>query len=328
MYKRQVSLLILAVGGCRSVDKPYQKTIFALDTIIDVTVYGADAETAVKFAVEEMTRLELLLSNYHPDSEISRINRNAGGTAVAISLETEKVLEKALRYAELTNGAFDPTIGPIVELWGIGKKNNFVPDESQIKAALSLVDYRRVELDKVKHNVRLPLKGMSLDVGGIAKGFILDRMTEILKQKGITSALINGGGDIRTIGKKHDGSPWRIGLQNPRKTDAIAAKISMMKWNAVDTSGDYQRFFERDGMRYHHIFDPATGKPTQTLTSASLIYSEGVVDLLPSNVLLVVGKEKSLLLLAKFSGLEAIFVDVKGAISFTPGLNSNIEVDR
>lgn len=320
-------IFTLLVSGCMLSGKPYKQTAFSLDTIIDITAYGPNAESAVTSAITEMTRLESLLSNYRDDSEISAINRNAGGAAVPISSETEQVLKQALRYATVTKGAFDPTIGPIVELWGIGKKENFVPSDEEIAAALKYVDYHRLELDEVKHTARLRDKGMSIDVGGVAKGYILDRMEAVLKDQGIQSALINGGGDIRAIGKKPDGTPWRIGLQHPRQTDGIAAKISLTNWDDIETSGDYQRFFDRDGVRYHHIFDPKTGKSTRTMASASTVLRGGREDI-PSNVLMIIGKEQSLKLLQQFPGIEAIFIDYDGTVSYTPGLADSIEIDR
>ncbi len=321
-------LLALVFVGCMPASKPYQQTVFALDTVIDITAYGPHAEQAVQKAVAEMTRLESLLSNYREESEISAINRNAGGPAISISPETEQVLQQALQYASVTKGAFDPTMGPIVELWGIGKKGDFVPSDEQIAAALKYVDYHRLELDTQQHTARLGKKGMSIDVGGVAKGYILDRMEAILKNEGIQSALLNGGGDIRVIGQKPDVAAWRIGLQDPRQTDGISAKISLTKWDDVETSGDYQRFFDRDGVRYHHIFDPKTGKPTHTLSSASTVYHEGIEEDIPSNALMVMGKEQSLALLRKFPGLEAIFIDYDGNVSYTPALADSIETDR
>jgi len=214
-----------------------------------------------------------------------------------------------------------------VELWGIGKKDDFVPSDAEIVVALKHVNYHRLELDTTQHTARLLDKGMSIDVGGVAKGYILDRMEAILKAEGIQSALLNGGGDIRVIGNKPDGTPWRIGLQDSRDTEGISAKISLAKWNDIETSGDYQRFFDRDGVRYHHIFDPKTGKPTHTLSSASTVLCEGIEDI-PSNALLVMGKEQSLELLKQFPGIEAIFVDVDGSVSYTPGLADSIETDR
>ena len=319
-------ILLLSIG-CATDTKPYKETVFALDTVIDLTVIGPDAEKAAKAAIVEMKRLESLLSSYKPDSEISTINRLAGKEPVSISPETEAVLQLSLRYARATGGAFDPTIGPVVELWGIGKKGSFVPDDQTITAALKFVDYRLLEIDPQQHKARLVKPGMKLDLGGVAKGFIIDRMTDILKKYGIRSALINGGGDVRVIGLKPDGTPWRIGVQSPRKPDALAARIPMTGWQIVETSGDYQRFIEVDGRRYHHIFDPKTGKPSAGLVSATLVMPEGIEDL-PSNILLIIGPDRSRELLKKFPGIEAIFIEENGTVSFTPGLNGKIEVEK
>ena len=330
------ALLVAAfcLAGCGRAARPYQETQFALDTIIEITAYGDHAKQGVEAAFAEMRRLEALLSNYIKESEVSRINRQAGGEPVAVSDDTLRVVAQAVAFARATGGAFDPTIGPVTELWGIGKKGDYVPPEQEIAAALRLVDYRQVEIDAAHKTIRLAKKGMALDLGGVAKGYILGRMAEVLRQHDVKSALINGGGDIRVIGRKPDGTPWRIGIQHPRQADAIAAKITLDKWNVVTTSGDYQRYFDKNGVRYHHIFDPKTGRPTHTLPSVTLLANEaaGAPDAaadIPSNEIMVMGKEKGLAFLKQhYPKVEAVLIDYDGSVTYTPGLAGSIETGR
>lgn len=320
-----VALIIL--GGCGRTAQPYHETRFALDTVIDITAYGPDAPAAVQAAWQEMARLDGLLNCYDADSEVARINQAAGGQPVPVSDDTLQVIAAAVHFAALTDGAFDPTIGPVTQLWGIGKKGEYVPPDDAVAQAVRLVDYRRVELDAAHHTVRLSRPGMALDLGGIAKGYILDHMAAVLRGHGVTAALINGGGDIRVIGTKPDGTPWRIGIQDPRHADQISAKITLQQWTAVSTSGDYQRYFDLHGQRYHHIFDPRTGYPTHTIPSVTLLTGADVGDI-PSSALVVMGRQKAEAFLRQFPGVAAVFIDYDGAVTHTPMAAGSIAPGR
>lgn len=317
------ALVLFFVTGCGRPAQPYQETRFALDTVIDVTAYGPNAAAAVQDAWQEMARLDGLLDCYKPDSEVARINQAAGGAPVPVSDDTYRVIAAALEFARLTDGAFDPTIGPVTQLWGVGKKGDYVPPAAAVAQAVILVDYHRVELDPVHHTVRLAMPGMALDLGGIAKGYILDQMAAVLRRQGVTAALINGGGDIRVIGTKPDGTPWRIGIQDPRNTERVSAKITLSQWTTVSTSGDYQRYFDLNGVRYHHIFDPRTGYPTYTLPSVTLLASADIGDI-PSSALLVMGRERATAFLQQFPGTAAVFVDYDGTVTYTPAVAGSI----
>lgn len=321
-----VSVLAL-LTGCGQAAQPYRESRFAMDTVVDVIAYGPQAAAAVQAAWQEMTRLDGLLDCYKPDSEVARINQAAGGAPVLVSEDTFRVIAQAVEIARLTDGAFDPTIGPVTQLWGIGKKGDYVPPDAAIAQAVRLVDYHRVELDPNRRTVRLAVPGMALDLGGIAKGYILDRMAMILREHGVTAALINGGGDIRVIGTKPDGMPWRIGIQDPRHPDGISARLTLDKWTTVTTSGDYQRYFERDGVRYHHIFDPRTGRPTRTMPSVTILAGEGAGDI-PSSAIMVMGRERGITFLQQFPGVAAVFVDYDGNVTYTPAVSGSIVVGR
>lgn len=283
-------LLLLSLSGCGQ-PKKYETTEVAMDTVVQLIIYDKNAQQAADKAIEEMRRLDILLNSYSTDSEIDKINKNAG-QAVQVSQDTFNVVARALDYAKKTGGYFDPTIGAVSKLWGIGKKDDFVPDAGQIKQAVSLVDYRRVRLDPAHRTVQLET-GMSLDLGGVAKSYILERMLQVLKDNGVKSALINGGGDVLTLGKRGDGKAWRIGVQDPRKSDGMLQVIDMDKYDQASTSGDYQRYFIKDGVRYHHIFDPRTGYPARGLVAATVLGRQEQLDI-PSNVLMVMGEQQAL----------------------------------
>lgn len=304
-------LLTIGLSGCAQ-DKKYQVSEVSMDTIVQLTIYDKNAEQAAEKAIAQMRRLDGLLNSYNPQSEISRINEHSGH-AVQVSSDTLAVVSRALEYARKTNGAFDPTIGSVSKLWAIGKKGEFVPDEAQIRAALSLVDYKQVEVNQAAQTVKLNKQGMILDLGGVAKGYILETMLKTLQDNGVKSALVNGGGDVLTLGKRADGKPWRIGVQDPRKVDDMLQVVDMDKYDQASTSGDYQRYFIKNGVRYHHIFDPRSGYPSKGLISATIIGKQGSVDI-PSNVLMVMGEAQALAFMRDYPELKIILVNEQGVV--------------
>lgn len=309
-----IVIITLLSGGCTT-KKPYQKTVLSMDTVIDFTVYGDNAQEAVTAAITELQRLDDLLSSHSETSEIAAINKAAGNTFVKVSPDTLAVLQQAMYFAKQTDGAFDPTIGSITQLWAIGSKDNFVPDEVVVAQALRLVDYRQLSINEQTGEVMLLKPNMRLDLGGIAKGYVLRRLKEILISHNIKSALINGGGDVLTIGNKPDGTPWVIGVQHPRIAEKIVATIRLNNYDKVETSGDYQRGFVLNGTRYHHIFDPKTGYPTRTIASATIV-SNGVT--VPSSILLVLGAEHALAFMQhNYPDAQVLLVADDGKLSYS-----------
>ncbi len=298
-----------------------------MDTVIEITAYGQNVDTAVKAAFAEFKRIQVMSDHYNPDSQVSKINRMAGISTVPVDQDLIRMINYSIDISQKTDGAFDISIGPLTELWGIGHKGDFVPSQGEIDKVLPLVDYRMIQVDATKGTVYLPKVGMKLDLGGVAKDYALNRAVEILKAQGIKSALLNAGGDIQVIGTKPDGSPWRVGVQDPRNSDGVIAKMALTKWNTLQTSGDYQRFFVKNGLRYAHILDPKTGRQPTEMASVTLVYKD--VDIyragdIASSGLLVLGREKGMAALQKFPGVEAIFVTADGEIITTPGLKGEI----
>lgn len=251
------------------------------------------------------------LSRTKSGSEISRLNRDK---EAILSQETYDLLKEALSIADRTEGAFDPAIGALTSLWGIGTENARVPEDQEIAAADT--DWRHIAMDDATRKVSLP-KNMEIDLGGIGKGYAADRMTAYLKENGVTHALINLGGNIYALGTKTKEVPWTIGLRDPDgETGSAFATLSVSDVSIV-TSGPYERFFEKDGVRYHHILDRATGYPAESgLSSVTVIGKESTLCDALSTAVFVLGKEKGLALVTS-CGYACVLVDTEGDVAFS-----------
>ena len=304
-----------------------ERESYKLGTVVRLTVYGTDEAILEKTAndvMEEITRYENIFSVNIPTSEISKIN-DAPQTNVRVSTETVDAITDSLKFAEETDGMFDPTIGPIVRLWRIGTEYARVPEKEEIDKALSYVDYKEVS---VKGNMVRTGEKQKLDLGGIAKGWITDRLTEKLKKDGIHSALIDLGGNIAVIGKAPKGPTWRLGLQHPNKSRGEYFAVVNAMNTSVVTSGPYERFFEKNNVRYHHIFDPFSGYPANSDLASVTIVSKnsGQADAL-CTALFVMGQKKSLEFLDAHKDIQAVLVakDAK-KVFLTAGLKNSITI--
>lgn len=286
-----------------------------MDTVAQVEVYGKDREQArraTRAALDEIARLDGLWNPYDPESEISLVNRRAGGEPVPVSRDTVAVLQVALEVARQSGGAFDPTVGPLVRAWGFGEKPR-LPSPEEIQRARALVSYQEVILDNTRQTVRLARAGMALDLGAIAKGYAVDRAREILRQHGIRSALIVAGGSVYALGSRPGGKPWRVAVQHPRQEQAILGVIPLTE-GAVDTSGDYQRYFEEAGIRYHHLFDPRTGYPARLCQSATVTHPLATWADALATAAFVLGPQAAPPVLAGIPGAAALLVDERGQL--------------
>lgn len=335
IYRKIITVLAIAtlifslsIAGCNSGKKQTTITRFLMDTKVDLTFYGISEKKAKLVAEEvfaEMERLENLLSRHIPTSDISRVNRAAGREWVVVEPETIFLVQKALEIAEKSGGAFDPTVGALLRLWGFGTADPRVPSSIELEQALKLVDYRKIKIDKEKNMVFLPEEGMELDLGGIAKGFIVDRGQQVLERFSLDASLINAGGDISISGDRPSGGKWRIAIQDPGNPQEWIAILHI--WGGcVATSGDYQRYFEENGVLYHHILDPGTGFPAAGLSSVTVVApSTALADAL-STAVFVMGREKGLELLEKIPDVEGLVVDEEGNIFLTSGLEDDTEI--
>lgn len=323
--------------GCNSGDSGEHKTTITrllMDTRVDLTLYEVDKKASEQIAEKvfaEMERLENIFSRTVASSDVARINQGAGKQWVKVSPELFFVLKKALEFAELTEGAFNPTVGPLMDLWGFGTEHPHLPSAEELQRVLSLVDYRLVEMDEDRSMVYLPLEGMKLDLGGIAKGFIVDRGLDVLRSFNLQASFINAGGDISICGEKPSGEKWTVAVQDPKlamkdSQDSYVAVIHLEEEGSVVTSGDYQRYFEENGEIYHHILDPADGKPARYLTSVTIVAPDAMTADAFSTAIFVLGREKGMELLESFPGIDGMIMDKDGKIYYSSGLEDKIQI--
>lgn len=333
MFLRTACILLICIGtliSCSSDRRSsYQKSRPLLDTYVTITVVSESpdrADTAIEKAFNRIERFGDLVNFYSEKSEVSAINRNAGIQGVSVSAETLDLIEKAISVATISEGAFDPTIGPQIRLWDFVKKAR--PSDDEIRKNRILVNYRNVHVDKKNATVFLKKKGMLLDLGGIAKGYAADLAVESLKQSGMSAGLVSVAGDIKAFGLKPDKKAWVVGIQNPRQTDRddeIIARVTLRD-KAISTSGDYQRFFIMDGRRYHHLLIPGTGYPADSCQSVSVIADEGVMTDALSTALFILGPAKGLEL-ANTMGIDAMIIDRNGSLHTTSGLQGKLIIE-
>lgn len=266
------------------------RDVFAMDTYMTVKAYGPNGDAAVDAAVDEINRLDALLSTGKKDSEIGQINANNGGQL----LEDGAVLmERSLELYKSTNGAFDVAIYPVMKAWGFTDGNYQVPDADILKATLELADPSLIDYDKETSTVSFQKDGVQIDFGGIAKGYTSSRIMDIYREKGVTSGLVNLGGNAQVFGTKPDGSLWRVAVQSPDSEDEYLGVLET-KDKAIITSGGYERYFEKDGVTYHHIIDPSTGYPADNgLISVTIVSADGTLADGLSTSLFVMGKDKA-----------------------------------
>jgi thiamine biosynthesis lipoprotein len=291
-----------------------------MGTVVSMTVEGPRRdvlEQGVNDAYREMSRLSDMMNHYNPDSVVSRINRQAGAQPVTVPRELMEVLAMARRVSERSEGAFDITVGSL-KLWRFNPENPATPSPDEIRHALPLVNFRHVILNENNRTVLLKQSGMRVDLGGIAKLYILDAGMQVLKQRGITHAMINGGGDVAVMGS-HQGRPWRIGIRHPRRADVLLGTVELTQgW--VVTSGDYERYFFKDGKRYHHILDPRSGYPTEGPQQVTLVANDiGRVNGY-SLAIMVRGTAWGRDLIAQTPGLSGLIVDQAGQQWSSPGM--------
>jgi len=287
---------------------------FAMNTYMTITANGVEAQAAIDAAQTEIYRLENELSRNLDASEISKINSNSGIGPVVVSQETFDIIAVAVTYSGLTDGAFDITIAPIMDIWGFKDSNYRVPAASEIQATLPLVGWSRIILDRTNMTVELPVVGMELDLGGIAKGYASDKVQKVMHGFNITSALISLGGNVAVFGPKADGSLWKIAISDPQAPDSYIGVLQATDVSVI-TSGGYERNFTQGGITYIHIMDPATGSPVQTdLLSVSIISPDGVQGDSLSTALFVMGKDKAIAYWQAHKDFACVLVTTTGEV--------------
>ena len=320
-------VLFLLVSSSPAVE---QKTYYlsAMDTMVELNfaVPESSEAEAVKSAVfAEIERLERLISRTEAVSDLNRLNNLAGIEPVVVSPDTYRLVELAYQYAAISNGAFDPTIGPLIDSWGFLGQEFRVPQETEIKQRLPLVDYQNISFNQTETTLFLPVQGMVLELGGLAKGFILDQAVALLKSYGVSSAFINAGGDIALLGSRPDGEPWKLGIRHPRDQKKIMAVLNVSD-GAVVTSGDYERDFDQAGVAYHHILDPGTGKPVRELASVTILAATAAEADALSTAVFVLGPLDGLTLIEEIPGVEGVLITPELELIVSSGLEGIIEI--
>ncbi|MEO8309294.1 MAG: FAD:protein FMN transferase [Pseudomonadota bacterium] len=276
----------------------------------------AKGEAAMDSVFADMRRIDVLMSTYKPDSEVSRVNAGAAQAPVAISVELFNLLQTAQQYSRLSNGVFDITYASVGYLYDY--RAHVHPSGQAIAAALPSIDYRQLKFDPVAHTVAFGKPGMRIDLGGIAKGYSVDRGIELLKAQGIGRAMVNAGGDTRVMGDRF-GKPWMIGIRHPDRKDEVVLRMPLED-AAFSTSGDYERFFDEGGVRYHHILDPKTGMSPHSVRSVTIIASNATRTDGLSKTVFILGPEKGLAFINSLPDADAIVIAADGKVSYSKGL--------
>jgi thiamine biosynthesis lipoprotein len=290
-----------------------------MGTAIHVELWGEDpgaAERAIDAVMAEMHRIDRLMSPYKEDSELSRINRDAGHRAVRVGAELFGLIERSLQFSRLSDGAFDITFASVGGLYDY--RNGHAPDAATLERALQAIGWRHLRLDAGQRTVRFGRDGMRIDLGGFAKGYVVDTSIAILKRMGVQHAVVAAGGDSHVMGDRR-GRPWSIAIRDPRDAKRVVAVLPLQD-TSISTSGDYERYFERDGVRHHHLIDPKTGASPRSVRSVTILAEDGLTSEALSKCLFVMGLERGMQLIEAQPGVDAVVVDAAGALHFSSGL--------
>ena len=321
-------ILLFFLTACGNNKKELPKAddnAFLMDTLVQMRAHGENAETAVKASMERIREIENLMSKTIETSDIYRLNNNPE-SKIGIESESMTVLKKSVEYAELTAGDFDPTIGALVEIWGIGTEDAAVPNESELKEALTNTGYNYLKLDQ--NTAEITKTGVKLDLGGIVKGYAAEEVKKIVKKHEIEHAFVNLGGNVLVIGNKVDGSPWKIGIQDPRESSGdVMAVVDAVDLTIV-TSGNYERYFEEDGKLYHHIINPQTGYPAENNILSVTIISENSFDAdALSTAVYVMGLKKGLKFIEDMEDIEVMFITEDLEVYLSSGLEELVNIN-
>ena len=307
-------LLILTtnISCAPQAEAPMDRTEFVLGTVCSIRLLDGASKIALELAFKRLFEIEATMSVNTLGTLVGSVNEAAGIQPVKVPQDVLDVTLKALHYARLTDRAFDPTIGPVVKLWNIGLEGERVPEPWEIQEALPLVDAGLVQIDEQASTIYLPKEGMLLDLGGIAKGYAADEVGRILAEHNVKAAVIDLGGNVKVVGRKPDGSKWRIGVQNPSDSRGAYIGIASLGEGAtVVTSGIYERYFvDTDGRSYHHIFDTRTGYPVEgDLFSVTVISRSSIDADSLSTAIFAMGLQEGMALVEKLDDVGAIFID-------------------
>lgn len=326
-----VLVVSLLLTSCSGKQKVLTGNTFALDTLVELKLYqypNKDRDSLIQDSFDQIKQLEDTLSMHVKGSDIDNLNQNAGIQPVTVSDLTYRVLNDSLFFSQKTDGLFDITAGPLIDLWAIDPPDGHYPSPEELDAVLPLIDYHKIEF-LGNNQVMLQDKGMIVNLGAIAKGTIADEIKAYLLSRGVTSALINLGGNVLTVGSKPDGSSFVIGIQDPNSERGNYLMSIHIADESVVSSGDYERYFVYNGKIYHHILNPKTGFPAETnIKQVTIVTANSQkADGLSTSVLLL-GVQKGLQLVESLDGVEAILITKDHYIYFTEGLRGRYELQE
>jgi thiamine biosynthesis lipoprotein len=311
--------------------EPISYTHKAMGTEVSLWVWSTDS-TAVsmvsKKVFDEMDRLDKLMSNWKSDSEIGQINANAGIKPTAVGDETLAVIQRAIDVSKRSGGVFDITVGAYKGLWKFDEDmDGSLPDPKDVEARRKLVNWKDIVIDAKKKTVMLKKKGEAITLGGIAKGYSVDKCVEILKKEGFKDFMFQAGGDMYIAGSK-DGAPWRIGIRDPRGEPGTMFALAPIKDHSFSTSGDYERGFVKDGVRYHHILDPRTGQPARASRSVTIRAKDAFTADAWSKVMFIYGYKDGLDIIKreKLDDFEVVWVDDKNEVHMTADIEKDVKI--
>ena len=307
-----------------------KRTTLLMGSRFDITIVAQDSATAelrINEAIAEITRIENLISEWRPNTQVSKINQNAGIQPVKVDREVFELTQRALHISKITNGAFDISFAAMDKIWRYDSTMTTMPTPEEVKRSVAKVGYKNIVLDSAQSTILLKLPGMKIGFGSIGKGYAADRARQLMEELGVQAGIINASGDMATWGKQPNGTDWSIGITNPFDTNKFIAIVPLSR-GAVTTSGDYEKFVELNGKRYSHIINPITGYPATGLTSVTVFGPSAEIANGFSTSLMVMGKKAGLKLINKFPEYSCIIITDKGRIIKSKNLSKKIRKVR
>lgn len=301
----------------------YKRTLKLMGSRFDITVVAknqSEADINIDQAINEISRIEKLISSWDSNSQTSLINKNAGINPVRVDKELFDLIERAIQISKLTKGAFDISYASMDNIWKFDGSMKILPNDDDIKKSVAKVGYKNIILNKMEHSVFLSKKGMKIGFGGIGKGYAADKAKSLLKLKGVIAGIINASGDMNTWGKQPNGKDWKVGIKNPLNKDKVFTMLPI-SGKAVVTSGNYEKFVKFNNQRYSHIIDPRTGYPSKGIVSASVFATSAeLADALATSIF-VIGKDVGLDFINQIDGVECIIVDDLGEVHYSKNID-------
>ena len=324
-----VMVAVFLLTACYSSGIMVKRSQMLMGTLVWVSAvapYESDAQKAAAAGLAEIRRIEQVLSTWIPESELSRVNAAAGRKSITVSQETIQILERSLEMNRLTEGNFNIAIGPAVEAWNVSGEGR-IPSQQELDEVRPLTNLANLHINRTAQTVYLAVSGMRVDIGGIGKGYAADLATEVMQKAGATGGVVAISGDIKTFGQMQEGKRFQFGIQHPGKPPGHLLARLELENEAVSTAGDYERFFERDGVRYHHILDPQTLQPARLSQSVTIVATKGVVaDGLDTGIF-VMGPDKGMALIESLPGVEGVIVGQDGTVFVSSGLENRLMME-